>query len=234
MIHQCFFREDQRAALFPQTPYRGFGLEPDVNSALTEYCPELADRATRLALVEYAAMLCHWREPGADKDAWIGFTSYRQLAKSTFVFQTRAAVEAALSEADVVSWGVWNVSRLQIGWLKGAPAQAEISSPGLHKFTTDVLAHFNVKIPGPYFSGEQVVFANYWVMARSAFERFMEWSWPIITHALNLDHAYKHAKPILVTIDQRKAVGYFAERLYAIWVMKHRLTVKPMGSVPVA
>lgn len=231
MIHQCFFREDQRAALFPQAPYRGFGLEPDVNAALTERCPELADYTTRLALVEYAAMLCHWRSPDVDTDAWIGFTSYRQLAKSPFVFETRAAVEAALNEADVVSWGVWNVSRAQIGWLRGAPAQAEISSPGLHKFTTDVLGHFKVKIPNAYYIGEQVVFANYWVMSRSAFERFMLWSWPIINHALKLDHEYKHSRPISAAIDQRKAVGYFSERLYAIWVMQQRLTVKPMGPV---
>lgn len=220
--------------MFAQEPYRGFGLEPNVNATLTKRCPELADPATRLALVEYAAMLFHWRNPDADADGWIGFTSYRQLAKSLFVFETRGAVEAALTDADVVSWGVWNVSRLQIAWLRGAPAQAEIASPGLHKFTCEVLAHFNVKIPDAYFTGEQVVFANYWVMARSAFERYMVWSWPIIDHALNLDHPYKHTKPISAAIDQRKAVGYFAERLYAIWVMREGLTVTPMGSVTLA
>ena len=231
LIHQCFFREDQRTALFAQEPYRGFGLEPSVNAQLTQRCPELGDHVARLALVENAAMLFHWRNPDADADDWIGFTSYRQLAKSPFVFETRIAVETALSGADVVSWGVWNVSRVQIEWLRGGAAQAEISSPGLHKFTRDVLENFSIKIPSAYYAGEQVVFANYWVMTRSAFERYMAWSWPIIEHALQRDHDYKHAKPISATIDARKAVGYFAERLYAIWVMRERLTVKAMGPV---
>ncbi len=234
MIHQCYFREDQLNQLFSQSPYRPFGLEPELNPRLLEVCPELADAATRLALVEYAAMLYHWRDREIDTDNWIGFTSYRQLDKSPFVFQDKAQVEAELAQADVVSWGVWDVSRMRLAWLKGAAAQAETASPLLHRFTVDVLKHFGISVPSAYFVGDRVPFANYWALSRQTFERYMTWSWPIIAHALALEHPYKQTTPIMKGIDQRKAVGYFAERLFAIWAMREGLSIQVMGELAVA
>ena len=94
----------------------------------------------------------------------------------------------------------------------GAAAQAEIASPMLHRFTVDVLARFDVKVPAAYFIGAAVPLANYWAMRRDDFDAYMQWSWPIIQWALALDHPFKHQSPVLASIDQRKAVGYFAFR----------------------
>lgn len=234
MIHQCFFREDQAQQLFPAPPYRGFGLEPDVNPDLTRVCPELEHPAVRLALVEYAAMLYHWRNPDSDHDPWIGFTSYRQLTKSTFQFRDSAQVADLLQQAQLLSWGVWDLRRQRLHWLTGAAAQAEISSPLLHRFTVDVLARFDVKVPAAYFIGAAVPLANYWAMRRDDFDAYMQWSWPIIQWALALDHPFKHQSPVLASIDQRKAVGYFAERLFAIWAMREGLQMAVLGEVKIA
>ena len=233
MIHQCFYRADQRDALFSAPPYCGFGLEPEINDTLLSICPELADKRTRVALVEYAAMLFHWRRKDADPDAWIGFTSYRQLSKTAFIFDSKRAVELALADADVASWGVWDVSRVRSAWLTGAAAQANLASPSLHKFTVDVLSHFGLGIPQAYFAGKQIIFANYWVMSRQNFDRYMSWSWPIVQHAHTLDHPYKCAVPVHARIDQRKAVGYLAERLFAMWVLREGLRVAALGDVTV-
>ncbi len=233
MIHQCYFRADQRDHLFSHAPYQPFGLELQVNETLIERCPELKDAAARLALVEYAAMLYHWRDCAADQDDWIGFTSYRQLAKSQFVFRDKSDVVAGLTHSDVLSWGIWDASRMQLAWLRGAAAQAEIASPMLHQFTLDVLAYFGVKLPAAYLAGHCIPLANYWALRRDQFARYMNWSWPIVCHALTLEHPYKRATPILPTIDQRKAVGYFAERLFAIWAIREGLSIAPMGDVTV-
>ena len=104
----------------------------------------------------------------------------------------------------------------------------------LHQFTVDVLAHFGVKLPPPYMAGDCILFANYWALSRNAFERYMNWLWPIVWHAIELEHPYKRSIPILPSIDQRKAVGYFAERLSVMWVIRERLSIAPMGPITVA
>ena len=86
MIYQCYFKEDQRKQLFKSKPYKRFGLEPEVNPNLFLNCPELESKETRLQLVEYGALLWHWRN--FSESSWIGFTSYRQLVKSIFNFSS--------------------------------------------------------------------------------------------------------------------------------------------------
>lgn len=235
MIHQCYFLAEQRPRLFGHLPYSPFGLEPEIYPSLLNNCPELAAPEARLALVEYGAMLHHWRNPTLDGDAWIGFTSYRQLDKSPVVFGSKDEVEERLDAVDLVAWYVWDVSRVRLGWLRGAAAQAELSSPRLHVFTNDVLRAFNITIPAAYFDGTDIVFANYWAMSREKFTDFMTWSWPIIQHAMHIDHPYKTHAHALNALDHKgKCVGYFMERLFVVWTKLRRLKTAVVGPVVAA
>ena len=104
----------------------------------------------------------------------------------------------------------------------------------LHRFTVDVLARFDVKVPAAYFIGAAVPLANYWAMRRDDLMLTCNGHGRIIQWALVLDHPFKHQSPVLAGIDQRKAVGYFAERLFAIWAMREGLQMAVLGEVNIA
>jgi hypothetical protein len=232
MIHQCYFDSRQRNRLFQHAPYAPFGLEPSINPTLLEGCDELADPAVRLELVEYGAMLHHWRNPGRDSDQWIGFTSYRQLDKIPFVFTSADELTAHLEASDLVSWFVADVSAVRLGWVRGVAAQAELASPRLHSFTIDVLKAFDIVPPKSYYDGVDIVFANYWAMSRSRFNQFMEWSWPKIQHALAMPHPYKtHSHQLNSRDDKGKCVGYLMERLFIVWTKIEQLTISRVGAL---
>lgn len=246
MIFQCYFKNEQQARLFSSGPYRGFGLEPAVNANLLNGCAELADERTRVALVEYGAMLHVWRNRTFCGDDWVGFTSYRQLDKSDFVFESKEQVEELLSGYDMLAWHVWSVRNIRVRarrhiWLigpvrtrrlQGTAAQAEYSHPLLHSFTVDVLKHFGIVIPKLYQYAPEVPFANYWVLRVPEFVAYMGWSWPIIKYALHLDHAYKkYSKSWNALDDKSKAVGYFMERLFIIWTMANALRGRWLGGI---
>lgn len=229
MIYQCYFRADQERQLFTHEPYVGFGLEPPLNPHLLDGCPELDDPATRLALCEYAAFLNLWRRPPADEDGWIGFTSYRQLDKSDVVFQSKSEVVQRLRRYDLLAWHVWSVRHLRIRGLTAAAAQSEWAHPGLHAFTVDILAEHDFTVPEGYFSIDRVPYASYWALRTNHFHEFMEWSWPLVRHALDVDHPYKRTSH--PSADQRKAVGYFAERLFIIWMIRAALRPRWLGKI---
>ena len=60
----------------------------------------------------------------------------------------------------------------------------------------------------------------------------MEWSWPIVRQALDVEHPYKsYADSWNPLDDRRKAVGYFIDRLFVIWTMRERLRGRHLGQV---
>ena len=218
MIHQCYFLPGQLSHVFRAEPYAPFGLEPCVNTEITKNCPELESADTRVALAEYAAMLHLWRNPQLDTDNWIGFTSYRQLTKSFIQFQYKLDIEALLTRGDYLSWYLWWLGDVIHDGLVGAAAQGEVNHPGLHAFIRDMLGAFSIDIPAAYSSAAVVPFANYWVMSKALFERYMQWSWPIVRHALAVKHPYLSAESELGTRDnKRRAIGYFMERIFILW-----------------
>jgi hypothetical protein len=232
MIHQCYFSSEQLSRTFKSDPYRPFGLEPVVNPEISNRCIELTSERNRMALAEYGAMLHLWRNPLVDTDAWIGFTSYRQLEKTTHVFNSKAQIENLLSRGDYVGWYFWYVANVRIGSLHGAAAQAEMSSPGLHRFITDVLRNFGSRAPESYSNSPLVPYANYWVMPRERFDDFMNWSWPMVEFALSSDHPYLTAEStIKATDNKQRAVGYFMERLFVIWTLLRQLRPVVVGPV---
>lgn len=224
MIYQCYFQPAQATKLFSESPYTGFGLEPEVNPGIDHQCPELADATTRKALTEYAAFLHIWRHLPYDDDDWIGFTSYRQLDKVSFRFNTKTEIEAMLQKADFLAWGWFHVAPIRYGPYRGAAAQSEIAHPTLMPFTEDVLRASGETVPTEFQTAPAVPYANYWVLPKTLFARYMEWSWPIVRRALANDHSYKtFDRSWNIRDEKSKAVGYFVERLFIIWCMKSQL-----------
>lgn len=230
MIYQCYFREEHQAKLLAAEPYRGFGLEPELNQSLLQVCPELASQETRIALCEYAAFLYCWRQLGDDADDWIGFTSYRQLDKSDVVFRSKQDVLKELRGIDMLAWHGCSVGNVRSRRLRGTAAQSELGH-GLHKFTLDMLRPFGIRLPKEYQTAPIAPYANYWVLQKARFAQFMEWSWPIVQLALRTEHPYKHVPSRGYWDDQRKRVGYFAERLFIIWSMREQLSIKWLGDI---
>ncbi len=226
--------------LFTSPVYCGFGLEPAVNARITVNCPELEDPSVRLALTEYAAFLHLWRNPPDDGDDWIGFTSYRQTAKTPFMFRSEWQVRRALWLHDVAGWGFHKVGQLREGRRHGAAAQAEKSHPGIMEFLEILADEFDFELPGRFFTDRYVLYANYWVMRKELFNRYMEWSWPKIKWCLDHRDDYDYLRnptpaPIksnLSSSGRGKNVGYVMERLFIIWYMMLSLKIRRLGPFP--
>lgn len=215
MIHQCYFLPSQAAALFTHDPYTPFGLEPEVNGEILRGCPELQTKEARLAVLEHAALLWHWRQRN-DTDSWIGFTSHRQLEKQfPFVFEDRGHVERELAKADIVSWGL-------VHFTISLSQQAEMFHPGINEYMGRLFGAFGETIPRDYHVLRTGAFANYWVMRRDVFDAYMQWFAPKMLWCLaHANLPYAEANP--------KWLSYVLERLLIVWYLTARKTVSFVG-----
>ena len=239
MIYQCYFAPEQKRNLFNSAVYCGFGLEPEVNPRITGNYPELEDPAVRLALSEYAAFLYLWRNPPCDGDNWIGFTSYRQSAKTPFVFRSKQQVRRALWLHDAAGWGFRKVSRLRAEPWCGAAAQSEKAHPGIMKFLEILAGEFDFELPQRFFTDRYILYANYWVMRKTLFTRYMEWSWPKIRWCLEHRNDYDYLRnPLSEQADsfecpgfsgKRRNIGCVMERLFIVWYMDQNLKIRVLG-----
>lgn len=238
MIYQCYFAPEHKDMLFKSPAYCGFGQEPEVNPQIMENCPELEDPAVRLALTEYGAFLHLWRNSPQDGDPWIGFTSYRQTAKTPFMFRAKWHIRRALWLYDIAGWGFHSVWRLEEKQWRGAAAQAEKSHPGIMEFLQILASRFEFKLPERFFTDRYVLYANYWVMRKGLFCRYMEWSWPKVKWCLEHRNDYAYLRnPVPVSVENAfssscrgKNVGYVMERLFIIWYMTLNLKIRQLGS----
>ncbi|MDP2875353.1 MAG: hypothetical protein Q8O00_04155, partial [Holophaga sp.] len=205
-------------------------------------CPELEDPAVRLALTEYAAFLHLWRNPPGDGDDWIGFTSYRQLAKTPFRFWSKWQIRWALWRHDGVGWGFHGVRRHQEGPWRGAAAQAEKEHPGIMAFLAILAEKFEFEIPERFCTDRFVLFASYWVLPKKLFSAYMDWSWPIVAWCLAHRNDYDFLRnPLprqvldherLSSSNQGKNLGYVVERLFILWYINSNLKIKRIGPPP--
>jgi hypothetical protein len=221
MIYQCYFKKDQESMLFKTDLYSPFGLEPEVNPNIALNCPELESSALRLSLTEYGAFLNIFRNDVSkvDNDWWIGFTSYRQLDKTPIIFKNKQKFEELLHVV-ARGFGGWGFYVSQ----SNASNVSELCHPKINNFISHILSRFNIQIPQRFYTERHILFANYWAMHKELFVDFMNWSWPIIQYAMTQsDHEYVHTKSPIPTIDQRKWLGYFMERLFLIWYMQKNL-----------
>lgn len=241
MIYQCYHASEQEKSLFNTSVYCGFGLEPSVNPNLTRNCLELEDPAVRRALTEYGAMLHLWRNPPRDGDDWIGFTSYRQLKKTPLIFRSRGQVARMLWGRKLAGWGAHKVGPCRFAGFQGAAAQAERAHPGIMALLARVADLFHFEISDRFSTDRHVLYCNYWVMKKTQFMRYMEWSWPKVKWCL----AHQQNDPFLsqrVPGDAEvaaqngsdvtgKAVGYTMERLFILWYMQNNLKPAMLGPV---
>lgn len=229
MIYQCYFREDQKPRLFTTDLYSPFGLEPEVNLEIALNCPELESADMRLNLTEYAAFL-HFYRNGVnckDNDWWIGFTSYRQLDKSPIIFSNKTAFENILHVVGS-GFGGWGYYRTR----SSAKGQADHCHPGLYSFIVDVFRDLGLKIPERFYTDKNLLFANYWAMHKELFLNYMNWSWPIMQHAMTkADHPYTSTKSPIPNVSEKKWLGYFMERLFLIWYMDRNLYPTNLGPI---
>jgi hypothetical protein len=184
-------------------------------------------------------MLHLWRNPPCDGDNWIGFTSYRQVAKTSFVFRSKTRVKWTLFGRDIAGWGFHDVGRVRTGCFRGAAAQAEHCHPGIMALLEKLGENFGFEIPEQFFTDRYVLYANYWVMQKALFERYMEWSWPKVEWCLH----HRNTNPFLGNpcpadfqaaalngSDVRgKSAGYVMERLFIIWYMLNKVRINRLG-----
>lgn len=214
MIHQCYFRTSQRNVLFEHPPYKPFGLEPEVNADLFVDCPELRNPSMRLAILEYAAMLWHWRNPEADCDPWIGFTSYRQIEKGyRFEWESKEHVKEALIHHDLACWG-------HMRFTVTLSQQAELFHPGLNEFMGRILGYYGVTVPRDFHTSHEGCFASYWVMTRTLFNEWMKWLWPFMLWCFTHTHL-----PYLMA----NAKWHVLERLFNVWYMTRQPKIIVVG-----
>jgi len=223
MIYQCYFAKEHEHSLFPLEPYRGFGLEPEVNSRLLENCPELASPFIRKQLTEYACLLWHWRNN--DGDSWFGTTSFRQLMKFPHVFQSRNQISELVKDHGIVAWGQYRMVD-EVGRPISLKEQTEICHKGLNDFMEECMIACGEEVPKDWSTKDTGFFANYWVMRRDLFESYMEYSWPIVKWALEnvKDSDFIKKQAIYGTVHPDKAVGYLMERLFLMWYLKEGIT----------
>lgn len=97
----------------------------------------------------------------------------------------------------------------------------------------------DLKFPSSFFTDRYVLYANYWVMQKALFERYMEWSWPKVEWCLH----HRNTNPFLGNpcpadfqaaalngSDVRgKSAGYVMERLFIIWYMLNKVRINRLG-----
>ena len=230
MIYACFFQPDQEQLIVDSPLYRPFGLEPVVNPYITKNCPELEDPSLRLQLVEYGCLLWHWRNAIPDIDSWFGITSYRQLDKTKIVFESEDVIKSVCDQHKIASWGVCRMQDHQYQDIS-LGRQAEICHPGISDFIEDVFDHFSEPVPAAWWQSTRGVYANYWAMHKADFVEYMDYSWPFIAHAITLIgvHPYTTRQNRFKTVTEKKALGYFLERLFILWYMKKDKEVVNVG-----
>ena len=220
MIYQCYPTKEIQKCMFFEEPYEGFGLEPEANKDLFNNCPELEDAYVRLQLTEYACFLWHWRNEGSNPDGWFGTTSHRQLEKAPTIFSSKQEIEDMLEKDKIVGWGHYNMVNNKENPIT-LKIQTDVCHPGLNDYTKEVFNLFGHVIPEEWDVKCNGFFANYWVMSNELFKEFMDFSWPTVEWSLKnvKDSNYYKNHPTYGTVSNKKATGYFMERLFIFWYL---------------
>ncbi|MGF1583134.1 MAG: FkbM family methyltransferase [Gemmataceae bacterium] len=221
MIHQCYFDESQKARLFTNPVYRGFGVYSSVNPELTRNCPELENPKNQPMLSEYAAMLHIWRNPDVDPDPWIGFTSYRQLDKSATIIENREDIEQTLSQCDIIGWGPYAMFDATGKMPVTLAEQSEWTHQGLLMCLWKLLMMRGETLPPQFLTQNVGLFCNYWVMSKTNFQQYMEWSYPLVKYCLDHPDDYVQSHP--------RSMAYLVERLFIVWYLMLEKSVTITG-----
>jgi predicted O-linked N-acetylglucosamine transferase (SPINDLY family) len=218
MIYQCYYQASQQVRLFTLSPYRPLGLEPAVNPDITRHCPELEQPEHRSQLLESAGLLHQWRNPTADRDDWIGFSTWRQLDLCPTVF-TPGAMEAVLGRGDVVTW-------FRVDFPVTVAAQAEKWHPGLVGLLGRMFDDLHLGDPGIYARTQSGMFGCYWALRKPDFAAYMQWFFPAIAYCLR----HLHDDPYLAS--HPSASSFALERLFMVWCWQNNKRVVDLTGFP--
>lgn len=196
------------------------------NNSLGEYyrllCTECLDSKYLPQLkMEYSCML-YLYENNLDSDDWIGFTSYRQHKKSIFVLNDSNIVETInlLNDYDILCW-------LFLKFNLTISEQAEF----YHKRITKNIEYlfdkvFKEDIPIGYYKNNCGCFANYWIMKKTNFYSFIDWSIDKVSKIVELSEHTNDLK-----LGKHYCLSSFIiERLFVIWHIKYNKTIYPLYS----
>jgi hypothetical protein len=125
LIYQLYNHEDQLKYCWDDEVYRPFPMSPRVNPDLLTVLPEVSAVGVEAQAREATGFLAVARLVKRDRHPWVGFTSWRQVAKGIgWKFQNVEEVESRLEAAPALSWNV--MGNNQHVWTQG-----ELCHPGL-------------------------------------------------------------------------------------------------------
>jgi hypothetical protein len=187
MIHQCYFDDWQLGRMFATPVYQPFRLTPE-----------------RTDLCEFEAMLAIWRYGQACGHDWVGFTSWRQLDKSTRQFESLQQIAELLGDRDGIGWHY-------VDFGTSLANQAEDYHHGIMDFLSKITRlRTGVDLTDALRKTNAGFFASYWVLRWPRFVEFAEWLASYCELASGMpDDSYLRSDP--------KAFAYAAERLFIIW-----------------
>jgi hypothetical protein len=180
-----------------------------------EYLPELK--------MEYSAMVYLYHN-NIDNDQWIGFTSHKQFIKnkSNFILHESNYSDTLekLNNYDILCWHYlqFNVSISQ---------QAEKWHKNInHNITFLFNEVYKESIPKNFYIDNCGCFANYWIMNKTNFYEFMDWSYNKVLKIIELSHKIKDLR----LGKHRCNSTFIIERLFLIWYMKYNKTLFSLQS----
>ncbi|MGF1583135.1 MAG: FkbM family methyltransferase [Gemmataceae bacterium] len=221
MIHLCYFDESQRSGVVTNPVYQRFGLSTSVNPNLTRNCPELHSPETQRLLAEYAAMLHLWRNPEVDPDPWIGFNAHTRPENTIPVFESREAVQEALSQCDIVGWRTCQffdeTGKKPVTLAEQSEWAHHSSLMGMWK----LLMMRGETLPPQFLTQNVGVFGNSWVLSKDNFREYMEWSSPLVKYCLDHPEECIYSHP--------RSMPVFIERLFIVWYLIYEKKVASTG-----
>jgi hypothetical protein len=169
--------------------------------------------------MEYSAMIHLWKNQ-LDNDEWIGFTSYRQKNKSSFILSENNYINtiSLLNDYDILCFLFLNFSI-------SLSEQAEHHHKQINK-NLEILfnRYYKETIPNSFFVENCGCFANYWIMSKQNFNEFMNWSYPKVKTIIDLSKTNRYFK---INKHQSNS-GYIIERLFIIWYMQFQKNIFPL------
>ncbi len=192
------------------SPFSEYYLPLCLDCLEPQYFPQL--------MMEYSGMIYAWKND--NNHEWIGFTSYRQLSKSSFIL-TKSNLQQAID--NLINYDI--LCFYFLNFAISISDQAEKYQKDINcniKMLFDNI--FKESIPPTYYSEKCGCFGNYWIMSKNNFNSFMEWSYPKVSKILELSKDI----PYLSINKHHSNTGFIIERLFLIWYLKENKSLLPL------
>jgi len=98
--------------------------------------------------------------------------------------------------------------------------QATACHYGIMEYMQEILSDDDIRL---FWQRDEDFFAEYWIMSKQNFNKFMQWLYPFLKDGLNKTKTHPYLKSPQ-GIDTRSSLGYVLERLFILW--RHRCKLK--------